>query len=150
MKNWQKLIISILICQLAGGIGSVFTFSAIPNWYDFLNKPQFNPPNWIFGPVWTILYTLMGISAYLIFNKDKKALMIFAVQLVLNAFWSIIFFGFHSILGGLIFIILLWFSILLTIAKFYKIDKNAAFLLIPYVLWVSFATILNYYLLVLN
>lgn len=150
MKNWQKLILSILICQLAGIIGSIFSFSAIPSWYAFLNKPPFNPPNWVFGPVWTVLYTLMGFSAYLIFNKDKKPLKIFAVQLVLNAVWSIVFFGLHSIWGGLFFIILLWFSILLTIVTFYKIDKNAAFLLIPYLLWVSFASILNYYLLILN
>ena len=150
MKNWQKLILAIVICQLAGIIGTIFTFSAIPNWYDGLVKPSFSPPNWLFGPVWTLLYTLMGIAAYWIYNIDKNALKVFGVQLVLNTIWSIIFFGFHSTLGGLVLIIFLWLAIVLTIVKFYSIDKKSALVLLPYLLWVSFASILNYYLFILN
>jgi len=145
-----KLIISILICHSAGFIGAVFTSSAIPTWYDSLKKPPFSPPNWIFGPVWIILYTLMGISAYLVWRQGindsqvKTALIIFGVQLFLNALWSPIFFGFRALFAGLIVIIIMWIAILLTILAFLKISTVAAVLLIPYILWVSFATILNF------
>jgi len=151
-----KLIISILICNSAGFIGAVFTSSAIPTWYDSLKKPPFSPPNWIFGPVWTILYTLMGISAYFVWRQGindsqvKTALIIFGVQLFLNALWSPIFFGFRALFAGLIVIIIMWIAILLTILAFLKISTVAAVLLIPYILWVSFATILNFSLWILN
>ena len=151
-----KLIISILICNSAGFIGSISTSSAIPTWYNSLEKPSFNPPNWIFGPVWTTLYTLMGISAYLVWRQGihnsqvKTALIIFGVQLFLNAIWSPIFFGLRALFAALIVIVVLWIAILLTIFAFYKISAIAAVLLIPYILWVSFATILNYSLWVLN
>lgn len=151
-----KLIISILICNSAGFIGVVFTSSAIPTWYDSLKKPPFSPPNWIFGPVWTILYTLMGISAYFVWRQGindsqvKTALIIFGVQLFLNALWSPIFFGFRALFAGLIVIIIMWIAILLTILAFLKISTVAAVLLIPYILWVSFATILNFSLWILN
>ena len=151
-----KLIISILICHSAGFIGAVFTSSAIPTWYDSLKKPPFSPPNWIFGPVWIILYTLMGISAYLVWRQGindsqvKTALIIFGVQLFLNALWSPIFFGFRALFAGLIVIIIMWIAILLTILAFLKISTVAAVLLIPYILWVSFATILNFSLWILN
>ncbi|MEK7167652.1 MAG: TspO/MBR family protein [Patescibacteria group bacterium] len=140
-----KLILAILVCELAGIIGSVFTVNAIPNWYNSLEKPFLSPPNWIFGPVWTTLYLMMGISLFLVWkNKTKTALTLFFVQLVLNSVWSIIFFGLQS--PGIAFgeLLILWVFILLTIISFYKISKPAAFLLIPYILWVSFAGYLNF------
>ncbi|MCW3976047.1 MAG: tryptophan-rich sensory protein [Candidatus Bathyarchaeota archaeon] len=151
-----RLIISILICNSAGFIGSIFTSSTIPTWYNSLEKPSFNPPNWIFGPVWTTLYTLMGISAYLVWSQGlhgsqvKTALIIFAAQLFLNAIWSPIFFGLRALFAAFLVIVVLWIAILLTILIFYKISTIAAVLLIPYILWVSFATILNYSLWILN
>jgi len=154
--NWKALLAAIIICSLAGALGSLFTFSAIPAWYAGLNKPSFSPPNWVFGPVWTTLYILMGISAYLIYQKgwQKKpvrfALSIFAVQLVLNALWSILFFGLRSPLLGLAGIIPLWLSIAYCIKLFRPLDARAACLLIPYILWVSFATLLNYSIWALN
>ncbi len=154
--NYKKLIISLVLPQLAGFIGSIFTASAIPGWYAGLEKPSFNPPNWIFGPVWTLLFLLMGISFYLIWNKGLKgkeskiAVIIFAIQLALNALWSIIFFGFHSPGVALVEIIFLWIAILFTITTFSKISKTAAYLLLPYILWVSFAAILNFSILIIN
>ncbi len=145
-----KFIISIIICQLAGVLGSLFTRPAIPTWYVNLNKPSFTPPNWIFSPVWITLFILMGISAFLVWNRGinvkgvKKALIIFVVQLILNAFWSVAFFGFKSPLAGLIVIILLWIAILFTIINFNNISKTASLLLIPYIIWVSFAAVLNF------
>jgi len=154
--EFLKLIFTIVICHSAGFIGAIFTSSAILTWYDSLKKPFFSPPNWIFGPVWTILYTLMGISAYLVWRQGihnsqvKTALIIFGVQLFLNAIWSPIFFGLRALFFALVVIIILWIAILLTILSFLKISKIAAVLLIPYILWVSLATILNYSLWVLN
>lgn len=155
--NWWKLIVSIFVCQLAGFIGSFFTVSSIPTWYSTLNKPFFNPPNWIFGPVWIILYLLMGISLYLIWNNKsgktkqfKIAITFFISQLVLNSLWSIIFFGLKLPLIAFIEIIVLWIFILLTIIYSYKISKIASYLLIPYILWVSFASILNLSIYLLN
>ncbi len=151
MKDLVKLILSIVICQLAGVIGSVFTAKSVSTWYLTLNKPLFTPPGWLFGPVWISLYFLMGVALFLIWQKkDKKALTFFSVQLVFNAFWSIAFFGLKSPLFGLIVIIILWILILLTIIKFFKISKSAGWLLIPYILWVSFASILNFALFLLN
>jgi len=156
MKNWKKLLISILICQFAGVVGSLFTTPAIKNWYVFLIKPTFAPPNWLFGPVWVTLYAMMGISLYLVWIKGlekkevKKAFNLFLVHLIFNAFWSIIFFGLRSILGGLIEISILVILVLIIINKFYKIDKVASYLLIPYLLWGIFATFLNYNILILN
>ena len=154
--EFLKLIFSIVICHSAGFIGAIFTSSTIPTWYDSLKKPFFSPPNWIFGPVWTILYTLMGISAYLVWrhgihnSQVKTALIIFGVQLFLNAIWSPIFFGLRALFVALVVIIILWIAILLNILTFLKISKIAAVLLIPYILWVSFAAILNYSLWILN
>jgi len=150
--NWLKLVISLLICQGAGGIGSIFTTPAIGTWFKFLQKPFFNPPNWIFGPVWTLLFLLMGFALYLVWQRkdNKEALIIFGIQLILNITWSFCFFYLQNPLAGLIEIFVLWFFILLTIIYFYKISKLAAYLLIPYILWVSFAIILNYFLFVLN
>jgi benzodiazapine receptor len=156
MKKALRIIVFILVCEFAGVIGSLFTSPSIPGWYAGLAKPAFNPPNWVFAPVWTILYALMGISAYLVYEKGprksevRKALAVFAGQLVLNALWSIVFFGAHMILGAAVVIIILWGMILASIMLFSKISRTAAYLLNPYILWVSFATILNISLYVLN
>ena len=151
-----QLIMAILICQLAGVIGSIFTYSSIPLWYAGLTKPAFNPPNWIFGPVWISLYTLMGVSAFIIFDKAKDlkegklALKVFASQLVLNSLWSIIFFGLRAPMLAFFEIILLLALIAASIYYFYRISKLAAALLVPYVLWVGFAAILNLSIAILN
>lgn len=152
--NYLRLISSIVICQLAGIIGSFFTVSSVSTWYLTLNKPFFNPPSWLFGPVWITLYLLMGISLYLIWNnysKDMKLpLIFFGIQLGLNSLWSIIFFGLQNPLFAFIEIIILWVFIFLSIIGFYKKSKTAAYLLIPYILWVSFAAILNFSIFYLN
>lgn len=154
--NISKLLASILLCQLAGVLGSVFTASSLDNWYILLEKPSFNPPSWVFFPVWTTLYTLMGISLYLVWEKGlqkpevKKGILIFGIQLGLNSLWSFLFFGLKSPYYAFIEIILLWFAILLTILQFRKISKTASYLLLPYIVWVSFAAVLNYYIWILN
>jgi len=151
-----KLIFAIIICLGAGFWGSFFTTPAIPTWYASLTKPSFNPPNWLFGPVWTTLFILMGISLYLIWREGfekpliKKGMMIFAVQLIFNIAWSMLFFGLKSPLLGLIDIILLWLLIVSTIMTFKKINALAAYLLIPYLAWVSFASVLNFFIFRLN
>jgi len=153
MRKIIKLVFSMAICLLAGFIGSVFTTPSIATWYASLNKPAFNPPNWIFGPVWTALYILMGISLCLFWDrktKSKKSYAIFSIQLGLNILWSIIFFALHSPFLAFIEIILLWIAILLTILNFHKVSKTAAYLLIPYICWVSFASVLNLFILLLN
>lgn len=144
-----KLVVSIVACQLAGLIGSVFTASAIPTWYAALQKPAFTPPNWLFGPAWFTLYVLMGIAAFLIWRQGlaskevKLALVIFTIQLILNALWSVAFFGFRSPLAGIVVITLLWVAILFTLIKFFRLSVPAGVLLLPYILWVSFAAVLN-------
>ena len=126
------------------------------SWYNPLNKPFFTPPSWLFGPAWTVLYILMGVSAYLVWKKGfkkkqiKEALKIFAIQFVLNLSWSPIFFGAKQIFLALIVIIIMWIIIFKTIKVFAKIDKTASYLLYPYILWVSFATILNFSVWLLN
>ncbi len=156
MKNVWKLLVSIVICEAVGLAATPFTLSAIPTWYATLNKPSFSPPNWIFGPAWTILYLLMGISAYLVWQKGlnkiavKRALLFFVLQLIFNFLWSFLFFYLHSPVLGLVDITILWSMILITIIKFVKISKPAAYLLIPYLLWVTFASILNFSIVVLN
>jgi len=151
-----KLVISLVVCQCAGLIGSIFTAPAIPTWYAALEKPLFTPPNWLFAPAWGTLYVLMGIAAFLVWHRGlsqegvKSALLVFLVQLVLNALWSVVFFGFESLLGGLVVIVVLWVAILFTIFKFFRLSTAAGALLLPYILWVSFATALNISLLVLN
>ena len=151
-----RLVAAIVLCELVGAAGSIFTLSSIPTWYATLQKPSFSPPTWLFGPAWTILYALMGISLYLVWSNGTKnanaktAMKIFGIQLFLNFLWSFLFFGLKSPLYGLIEIILLWISIVVSILKFYKISKNAAYLLLPYILWVSFAMLLNFFVFVLN
>lgn len=158
-KRWLealKLVASLLVCQLAGFVGSIFTTPAIPTWYADLAKPAFTPPNWLFAPAWTTLFVLMGLGAFLIWRKGvaegrvKAALGIFVIQLALNILWSVAFFGLRSPLGGLIVIALLWFAILLTIQSFSRLSRPAGLLLLPYILWVSFAAVLNGAILVLN
>ena len=144
-----KVIISILACFAAGGIGSLFTFKAIPTWYPSLKKPPYTPPNWVFGPVWTTLYILMGISVFLVWQKGLStdgvllAFILFWVQLIFNALWSIIFFGMKSKGIGIMVIIVLWLLILATIITSFQVSVWAGILLIPYILWVSVATYLN-------
>lgn len=156
MRKVIKLIIAIGVFELAGIIGSIFTAPSINTWYALLAKPALSPPNWVFAPVWTILFALMGIAAFLVWRigwhrRDvKAALVIFAGQLILNTLWSIIFFGLHSPGGALVEIIILWLAILATILAFARISKRAAWLLAPYILWVSFAFYLNYKLWLLN
>ena len=151
-----KLIISLFVCQLAGIIGSIFTTPAISTWYATLNKPSFSPPNWLFGPVWIALYILMGLSLYLVWRKQpdtphaNRGLILFCVQLVFNVLWSVAFFGLKSPIAGLVVIVVLWVLILLTILQFSKISELAAILLVPYIVWVTFAAILNLSLFVLN
>jgi tryptophan-rich sensory protein len=137
-----------------GAVAGMFTSQAVPTWFATLNRPSFSPPNWIFGPVWTTLYILLGISFYLIWKENPTrernlAIKVFSIQMLLNFAWSFLFFYFNLIGVALIEIILLWISITLMIYLFYKIKPLAAYLNIPYLLWVSFATILNagYYIL---
>ena len=154
--NYKRLIISLALPQLAGVVGSVFTVSAIPTWYEGLAKPALNPPSWVFGPAWTTLYLLMGIAAFLVWRmgwerKDvRAALGIFGVQLFLNAIWSIIFFGLKNPGWAFVEIIFLWLAIVATIIAFSKISRLAVWLLVPYILWVSFAGYLNYSIWTLN
>ena len=155
--KWLQLLASILICLFVGGLlGSLFTTPSIPTWYATLIKPPIQPPNWLFGPVWTVLYILMGIAAFLVWDsrgkKDmkRKALVLFCIQLALNALWSPIFFTLHWLFMAFVVIVLLWIFILLTIINFNKISRTAAVLLSPYLLWVSFASVLNLWICLLN
>jgi len=179
LNKYLKLFSCIIICELAGFLGSLFTTPAIGGWYKNLSKPFFSPPNWIFGPVWSVLFILMGVSLYLVWSekwvvrfqigKIKKKLwnsfsqklwtgswsraniiLIFYLQLFLNILWSFLFFGMHSPVLAFFEILMLWCAIIFTIVNFYRVSKTAAYLLIPYIAWVSFATILNYLLWILN
>jgi benzodiazapine receptor len=158
MKTMEivKLLISIVICQLAGIIGSIFTSSSVTTWYRSLAKPSFTPPNWLFSPVWISLFVLMGVSAFLIWNRGlsdsrvRVALTLFVGQLLLNILWSVLFFGLRSPLAGFIEILILWIAIALTMISFWRISSLSSLLLLPYLLWVGFAAVLNYSILTLN
>ena len=149
MQYIIKLIVSIIVCQFAGLVGSIFTTPAIPTWYATLDKPPFTPPNWLFAPAWITLYLLMAVSASIVWQRGlgnrpvRKSLVIFLIQLFLNALWSAVFFGLQAPLYGIIVIVVLWAVILLTIIKFYKISIPAGVLLLPYIGWVTFAAALN-------
>lgn len=150
MNKITRIAIAIIVCLAVGYSSSEVTKSAIETWYATLEKPVFNPPNWIFAPVWTLLFILMGIAAGLVWDKIKeqneevkKALGFFLIQLILNAIWSYLFFGLNNPLLALIEIVLLWLMIYETYLKFVKINKIAGYLLIPYMAWVGFAAILN-------
>jgi len=152
--NWLLLIACVIGCVMFGSIGSLFTAPNIPTWYRGLVKPPLNPPNWIFAPVWTLLFCLMGIAFYLILTTKNKhrnqAILIFVVQFIFNILWSLLFFGLQSPLYGLICIYLLWILIYINILIFMRINKNAGMLLIPYLVWVSFASYLNFSIYLLN
>ncbi len=156
MNNTIKFFIAVIVSELAGIISAVFTGPAVDGWYVDIVKPALNPPAWVFGPVWTTLYALMGVAAFLVWKQGwerrevKIALGLFIGQLILNTLWSIIFFGWRSPGGALIEIIFLWLAIVATMVAFAKISRLAAWLLVPYILWVSFAIYLNYAIYVLN
>jgi benzodiazapine receptor len=150
--GWEdivKLVVSIIICEGAGGIGAIFTTPAIPTWYRGLKKPSFTPPNAVFGPVWITLYLLMGVAVFLVWREGLSqagvtaAFVVFWGQLVLNVLWSVIFFGLKSLVGGLVVIGLLWIAIVASIILFFGVSPVAGGLLIPYIVWVSIAANLN-------
>jgi tryptophan-rich sensory protein len=148
LSQLLKLLLSILLPLSLGAIAGMFTSQSVPEWYATLNRPSFNPPNWIFGPVWSALYILMGISFFLIWKQEaskerKRAMLIFFFQLALNFAWSFIFFYFNRIGFALVEIVLLWISIVIMLVWFYKVKPLASYINIPYLLWVTFATVLN-------
>ncbi len=154
-KDVIKLIVSVGVPLLAGGVGGLVTTPAISTWYATLNKPWFTPPDWLFGPVWTLLYVLMGLALFLVWRSPRSrtrdiGIALFAVQLAVNIFWSFAFFGLENTLYGVLTIIPLWVLIAATIFQFYKVSKGAAFLMVPYILWVSIATALNTAVYLLN
>ena len=150
----MKYVFAIAICLAVGISSSFFTIADVKTWFVTINKPSWNPPSYLFAPVWTTLYILMGIAWGIIWNSNTiekpRAMQLFIIQLALNFFWSIIFFGMHNISLALFDIIALWVMILLTIFIFGRINKNAAWLLVPYISWVSFATLLNFAIWQLN
>jgi tryptophan-rich sensory protein len=150
----MKLIISLILPQLSGFIGSYFTINAIPTWYAHLNKPSFSPPNWLFGPVWLTLYLMMGIAVYLNWIKNTKQakfnVRLFFIHLFFNLIWTPVFFGLKDTLFALYIIIMIWIFIVVMIINFRKVNKVSSILLIPYLFWVSFATLLNYFIWKLN
>ncbi|HSX24512.1 MAG TPA: TspO/MBR family protein [Candidatus Andersenbacteria bacterium] len=155
IPSWIKAIFFIALCEIAGMLGSLVTFSQIPTWYAGLVKPMLNPPSWIFGPVWALLYALMGIALYIVWEQYHKiniakkknsilfAMWIFAAQLLLNILWSILFFGLHNPILAFLDLAAMWLAILATIYVFAPISKTASYLLIPYIVWVTFAGYLN-------
>jgi tryptophan-rich sensory protein len=150
-----KLLGLIVICEGVGFLGTIFTIPAIPTWYAGLQKAAFNPPAWVFGPVWTILYLLMGVSLFLVLEKKLKQqkgmlILLFSLQLFLNFLWSVVFFGWHQPTLAFLDIALLWITIALLIVDFWKFSKPAASLLVIYLCWVSFASILNLFVVLLN
>lgn len=156
MNSFLKILISVVLCLSVGALSGFLTTDAINDYYLQLNKPSWNPPNWIFGPVWTALYIMMGVSLWLVWKSNfskaivQKACLIFAAQLFLNFWWSIIFFNLQLPGWAFVEILLLLSAIIFTIFQFSKISKPAAWLLVPYVCWVSFASILNYSVFILN
>ncbi|WP_413666558.1 TspO/MBR family protein [Mucilaginibacter sp. Mucisp86] len=150
-KRFQFLpyLVSLLIVLFIGFVASLVTRPEIAGWYSTLKKPSFNPPPWLFAPVWTVIYIMIATAAYLVWkHRSRKPVYIIArsvyfIQLILNFSWSIVFFGMHQVAGAMIVIILLWFSIVVNINWFSKFNRTAAWLLVPYLLWVSFAGVLN-------
>ncbi|KKR14681.1 MAG: TspO and MBR like protein [Candidatus Falkowbacteria bacterium GW2011_GWA2_39_24] len=150
------LMASLLFAQLAGWFGAIFNVVSLDDWYPTLVKPSFNPPGWLFGPVWTILFLLMGYALFLIlkgqWHKRQRnlAMLVFIIQWLLNIGWSFIFFGLQNPLLAFLEIIILWLTIMWNILVFYRLNKTAAYLLLPYLLWVTFALVLNANIVVLN
>jgi benzodiazapine receptor len=158
-KNIFKFVISIIVCESVGIIGSFFTFSSVTNWFPTLVKPWFSPPSWLFGPVWIIMYFLMGLSLYIIWNSKaelskqkyrKQFFILFGIQLILNALWSFLFFGLKTPIYGLIDILFLDIVVAMTIIYAYRVSKYAVILLAPYMVWITFATLLNFEIVLLN
>ena len=150
-----KCILCILLCIGLGSISGIASGTGLTEWYQTLNKPFFQPPSWVFGPAWTILYTLMGIAIARIWHQPASsmkttAVRLFVIQFIINLIWTPIFFALQQPLIALIIIIIMWILILLTIRSFKKLDSTAAYLLVPYIMWVSFATVLNASIVYLN
>lgn len=152
-----KIGISAIISLVLGSLGALVTTPSIPTWYAHLNKPFFSPPNWLFGPVWTLLYILIGVSFALIWQKYGKnnkavinAMKIFGIQFLFNVIWSPVFFGLKNLFLAFVIIVFMWFFVFKTIRAFAKIDKKASYLLYPYLAWISFASILNFSVWILN
>jgi benzodiazapine receptor len=156
LKEVPMLIGSILIPLVVGYLGAIVTLSQISTWYSTLSKPWWSPPNWLFGPIWTTLYILMGIALFLVWREGlhrrdvRFAILIFSIQLVLSLLWSVVFFSFHALFGSFIIVMLLWLAILANIIAFLIISKWAGLLLVPYIVWVSIASYLNYSVYLLN
>lgn len=154
--QFGPFMVSLIITIAIGVVASLFTTPQIPGWYASLQKPVFNPPNWLFAPVWTTLYIMIAIAAYLVWKKRDnsityhKAKQIYFGQLFLNFSWSIVFFGLHQIFIALMIIVLLWISIIVNMLAFNRFSKVACWLLLPYLLWVSFASLLNFSIYMLN
>lgn len=150
MHNWVKLLISLIVPQLVAASGAYFTVAGVGSWYQQIRRPLWNPPNWVFGPVWTILYLMMGVSFYLVWKssataKVKRAATIFWIlQLILNFLWFFLFFGQHEIAWAAVEIFVLWLAVIATIFSFSRVSKTAAWLLVPYLSWVSFAALLAF------
>ena len=147
-RGWLALFAFVALCLVVGGVGGIFTAGSVETWYPTLDKPPFNPPNWVFGPVWTALYVLMGAAAWRVWRRRahpgrQAALAWFGAQLALNLLWSLLFFGLMMVGAALIEIVILWGSILSTAMRFKNIDSLAAWMFVPYLAWVSFATVLN-------
>ncbi|MEQ8685359.1 MAG: TspO/MBR family protein [Imperialibacter sp.] len=151
-----RVAVSVIICLAVGALSGIATSSSVSTWYTTLNKPPFNPPNWLFAPVWTLLYAMMGVAAGIVWSKGKEsigvklALGLFIGQLLLNSLWSVLFFGLRNPTAALVEIVVLWVAILLTINRFYLVSKAAVWLLTPYLVWVSFAALLNASIVILN
>ncbi|HBS52955.1 MAG TPA: sensory protein TspO [Flavobacterium sp.] len=150
MNKISRIAIVVIICLAVGYLSGMVTRASITTWYPTLVKPSFNPPNWIFAPVWTSLYVMMGVAAGLIWNQITtqksavtKALQFFTIQLILNALWSYLFFGLHNLMLATIEVVLLWLMIFETYSQFAKINKTASYLMLPYLAWVSFASVLT-------
>ncbi len=154
-KDFFGALVFVVVCQAAGAIGSIFTAPNVKTWFATINRPEIAPPNWVFAPVWTLLFALMGIAAWLVWKKrDQKqaqdGLALFFIQLFFNVMWSALFFGNQNIAAALSEIIVLWLAILLTILQFKKVSSPAAWLMLPYILWVTFAAYLNFLFYQLN
>lgn len=156
MSNTIKLMVAVAVPLAIGGLSGLATAKGVETWYPTLAKPSFNPPAWVFGPAWTLLYILMGVALFLVWRQGlntpgvRVALIAFAVQLVLNALWSIIFFGLQSPGWAFVEIVLLWLAIVVTLWTFWRVVPAAGWLLAPYLAWVSFATVLNGSIWILN
>ncbi|MGM0399011.1 MAG: TspO/MBR family protein [Halobacteriota archaeon] len=157
-RPWVALVVAVVATELVGASGAVFTSMGLASWYPQLARPALAPPNWVFGPVWTTLFALMGVAVWLVWKEAtgeltdvaRFALGIFVVHFAINLAWSGVFFGLQSLLGGLIVIAVLWLLIVATIWAFARVDRRAGVLLVPYLAWVSFAGYLNYAFWLLN